>query len=448
MEDQFNTKANSLKEVIRDTPYDVLQQRVYMCFANGCLLLTSFLKSKGERGWAGKLLDEAGKPMLSFKEQSLLEDTFEKAPWLWNIGKENNQSQEGGAFKIPQISATGSLAEKIPGLPSMALTGDDVSLDKLFQKFLDWTNKMDDFWTEFQSGPAGPVKMFMETDQLIPFGSVPVPVPRKPIVMFLVALIDSFRLSGALAGYKNTLLTLLVLLEEIATGQWRQMIMTAAGLVSPAGVAFGVIGKYIINAWMLINPTLRDDLLKDVYKGGKSFLIGFLLWAASTLPPAVVKMPVEKALEQMRELIGGLDDKVKELEEQGSKVLRPIGKQLKLGRLDLDAVSKISLADIQNLQALAQWNLILCTSEFQEIMKPLSDEPIFRLIIELLGIPTTPEDKFKVCGAEPYLSVADRVNEVLTPQIVDASPETKEQSGGRKIKRKSRSRRKSRKSKK
>ena len=73
MEDQFNTKANSLKEVIRDTPYDVLQQRVYMCFANGCLLLTSFLKSKGEKGWAGKLLDDADQPMLSFKEQSLLE---------------------------------------------------------------------------------------------------------------------------------------------------------------------------------------------------------------------------------------------------------------------------------------------------------------------------------------------------------------------------------------
>jgi hypothetical protein len=453
MEDQFNTKANSLKEVIRDTPYAVLQQRVYMCFANGCLLLTSFLKSKGERGWAGKLLDEAGQPMLSSKEQKVLEDTFEKAPWLWNmlstVGKENN-NQEGGALKVPQLSATGSLAGKVPGLPSTSLTGDDVSLDKLFQKFLDWTNKMDDFWTEFQSGPAGPVKMFMEGDQIvtIPMSPpIPVPVPRKPIAMLLVALIDSFRLSGALAGYKNTLLTLLVLLEEIATGQWRQMIMTAVGLLSPAGVAFGVIGKYIINAWMLINPTLRDDLLRDVYKGGKSFFIGFLLWAASTLPPAVVKVPVEKALEKMRELIAGLDDKVKELEEQGSKVLRPVGKELKLGRLDLDAVSKISLADIQNLQALAQWNLIMCTSEFQEIMKPLLDEPIFRLIIELLGIPTTPDDKFKVCGAEPYLSVADRVKEVLTPQIVNASQETKEQSGGRKIKRKSRSRRKSRKSK-
>ena len=120
---------------------------------------------------------------------------------------------------------------------------------------------------------------------------VPVPVPRKPVVMLLVALIDSFRISAALAGYKNSLLTLLVLFQELVTGQWRQMIMTAVGLISPMGVAVGVVGKYIINAWMLINPTLRDELLRDMYKGSKSFLIGFLLWATSNLPPAVVKIP-------------------------------------------------------------------------------------------------------------------------------------------------------------
>jgi hypothetical protein len=150
-----------------------------------------------------------------------------------------------------------------------------------------------------------------------------------------------------------------------------------------------------------------------------------------------------------------LDDKVKELEEQGSKALQPVGKQLKLGRLNLDAITKISLADIQNIQALAQWDLIMCTSEFQEIMEPLSQEPIFRLIMELLSIPTLPEDKYKVCGAEPYPSVADRVKEVLTPTIIDANQEggmftgmfieEKKKRKQRKRSSRSRSRRKSRK---
>jgi hypothetical protein len=449
MEDDFQTRVDNLKEVIRETPYDLLQQRVYICFANGCLLLTSFLKSKGEKGWAAKLVDDSGEPMLSGKEQKVLEETFEKAPWLFTM-LNSIREQNGGAIPIPQITASGSLAEKVPGLPpSFSLTGDDVSLDRLFKKFLEFTNKMDDFWTEFQNGPGASVKMFMEGDQIvtIPMSPpIPVPVPRKPVAMLLVALIDSFRLTSALVGNQNILLTLIVFLEELATGQWRQMIMTAAGLISPAGVAIGVIGKYIINAWLLINPNLRDDLLRDVYKGGKSFMIGFLLWGASILPPQALRMPIETALGKMRELVAGLDDKIKELEEQGSAPLRSIGKQLKLGRLDLDALTKISLADIQNIQALAQWDLILCTQEFQEIMKPLEQEPIFRLIMELLSIPTLAEDKYKICGAEPYPSVADRVKEVMTPEIIDAEPTT----GGRrkqKQKRRSRSKRRSRKNK-
>lgn len=445
MEEDFQERVDNLKDVIRNTPYDLLQQRVYICFANGCLLLSSFLKQKGEKGWSSKLVDDVGQPMLTSKEQKVLEETFQKAPWLWSllstVGKPNINSQTGGAPGLPQIAATGSLAERLPGA-GIQLTGDDVSLDKFFQKFLDYTNKMDDFWTDFQSGPGAPVKAFMEGDQIvtIPVGAapVPIPVPRKPVAMLLIALIDSFRLSGALAGYKNTLLTLIVLLEELATGQWRQMVMTAVGLLSPSGVAFGVIGKYIINAWMLINPSLRDDLLRDLYKGSKSFIIGFLLWAASTLPPATLKAPVEVALQKLRDLVAGLDNKVKELEEQGSKALAPVGKQLKLGRLNLDAIRKISLADIQNIQALAQWDLIMCTSEFQEIMEPLSQEPIFRLIMELLSIPTLQEDKYKVCGAEPYPSVADRVKEVLTPEIVDANI----QSGGEILEKKKRKQRK------
>jgi hypothetical protein len=454
MDEEFIERANNLKDVIRDTPYDLLQQRVYMCFANGCLLLTSFLKSKGEKGWSSKLIDDSGQHMLTKSEQQTLEDTFEKAPWLWTmlstVGKNGKEEQTGGALPLPQIAASGSLAEKIPGLSSINLTGDDVSLDKLFKKFLDYTNKLDDFWTNFQNGPGAGVKTFMEGDQIvtIPMSPpIPVPVPRKPIVMLLVALIDSFRLSSSLMGNKNSLLTLLILLEELATGQWRQMIMTAVGLISPAGVAIGVVGKYIINAWMLINPTLRDDLLRDVYKGGKSFLIGFLLWAASILPPQAIRLPIEKALEQLKTLVSGLDDKIKAIEEEGSKALKPVGKQLKLGRVNLDALTKISLADIQNLQALAQWDLIMCTQEFQEIIGAIEKEPIFRLLLELLSVPTLPEDKYKVCGAEPYLSVADRVKEVMTPQIIDADQEAEEPTsgGGKRNNRRSSRKRKSRK---
>jgi hypothetical protein len=244
-------------------------------------------------------------------------------------------------------------------------------------------------------------------------------VNTKPIVYFLITLIDVFRLSSALAGSSNYLLTILVLIEELITGQWRQMMMTSVGFISPSGVAIGVIFKYMINVWMLINPNLRDEILKNAYKGSKSLFIGFLLWIATTLPPMIVKAPVEMALSKLREMAQGMEDKITAIQEEGNKVLAPQGKKFVFSDADFSQISKISLEDIQNLQTLAQWNFINCTSEFQAILLPLKEFPATRLLIEMLGIPITAEDKLAVCRMpEPYPSIQDVVQQKLQPKVV------------------------------
>jgi hypothetical protein len=159
-----------------------------------------------------------------------------------------------------------------------------------------------------------------------------------------------------------------------------------------------------------------------MYKGSKSLFIGFLLWIGSTLPPNVVKAPLQASFDQIQNLVSGLEDKVKEIEEQASTTLAPVGKKLKFKDLKLNTLSRISLQDIQNLQTLAQWKVITCSAEFDDIMKPLTQIPIFRFIIELLGIPTIPTDKFEACGAPPYKSIAEVASEAFTPEIIDTLP--------------------------
>jgi hypothetical protein len=283
---------------------------------------------------------------------------------------------------------------------------------------------MDEYWNTFAYASPGVAKL-LNTDftVTIPFTPpIPVPVPLRPVVYLIIAILDSIRLSKAIAGTQTNLLTLLVFIEELLTGQWRQMILTAAGFISPSGVALGVIFKYIVNAWMLVNPALRDTILKDMYKGSKSLFIGFLLWIGSTLPPNVVKAPLQASFDQIQNLVSGLEDKVKEIEEQASTTLAPVGKKLKFKDLKLNTLSRISLQDIQNLQTLAQWKVITCSAEFDDIMKPLTQIPIFRFIIELLGIPTIPTDKFEACGAPPYKSIAEVASEAFTPEIIDTLP--------------------------
>jgi hypothetical protein len=419
---ELDTRVNNLKEVIRKTPYDLLQERVYTCTANSCLLLTAYKHKKGAKGWSRLLVDDDGQPMLTYKQQEMLEQAFEKAPWiseaLQSEEEEENQWEMVGGAPLPKLSSGGMIVKNLtPFLPN----ADDLSLDKMLNAFLKKSDEMDEFWGRFAYNSPGFSKLL---NTYVDIPKVPFPVPARPLVSFLVLLVDSIRLSVGLAGYNSAALSFLVLLEELVTGQWRQMLLTSLAFISPTGMAAGVILKYIVNAWTLINPELRDQIFKDMLKGGKSLFVGFLLWAAANLPPQVVKNQIEAAIAKARQMVEGVDSKVKELEEKSSAALKPLGKKIQFTGLNLDRLTKISLQDIQNLQALAQWDLLVCSSEFQSIVKLITKEPILRFIIELFNIPTLPEDTYKLCGPQPYPTVAEKMKVAFQPQVVDTGEPT------------------------
>ena len=425
--------ADQLKDIIRNTPPDILHETTYTCIANLCVFVTTFKAKKGEPGWSSKVVsEETDEPILSGKEQELVEIMFKKAPWLLEVledEKDTSQSGGGDDTAIPDFkTGESSLIQKIQqGAP---LTGDDVSLDAMFQSFLKKTEEMDKFWDAFAYENPGFAKK-LNSDLIVPIPAIPpyipvsmrIPVPKKPLAVFLVLLVDSIRLSAALAGQKTIALTLLVFLEEVITGQWRQALLTGAGFFSPSGVAIGIIAKYMVNAWTLMSADLRSRILMDVFQGSKSLLIGFLLWSVNTLTPLRLKEPIARALKQATDKVGEFEDKVKNLETKASEKLKPLGYRLKFPGLDFSPIQQITMDDLQNLQALARWDTFFCTAEFQTLLKPLLQEPITRLAIELLGVPTTTEEKYALCKrGEPYPSMAEAVMSSAEP-VIERDPE-------------------------
>jgi hypothetical protein len=407
----FIKKIDDLKTLIRETPPELIQERVYTCFANGCILLTAYLQTNGKPGWSSMLVD-GEQPILNSKEQSSLEKTVANAPWLLDILKDP-QPQKGGA--IPAIDTHSILAKSIG---ETSLTGDDVSMDLMLEKFIQKTADMDTFWSNIKHSRLSAVTKLMNSDIYVPTPSGPIPVPVKPVVYFLIMLLDSFRLSQALMGNTNMPLTLIVLMEELVTGQWRQAILTAAGFISPSGVAAGVIAKYFVNAWVLINPEIRTLLIKDTFKGSKSLFIGFILWCATVLPPEFIRSQMQEAIEKVRGMVASFDEKVAQLEAKGSEALKPVGKKVEFKAIDLDNLKRISMEDIQNLQVLAQWPLLICTKEYQEIQGPLEKDPFFRLILELFNVPVLSDDKFQTCKAG-FKEMDQVIAESLDPSVVD-----------------------------
>lgn len=417
-QDDVLQRIDALKEVIRKTPPDMLKERVYICMANGCILLTAYKRMKGEKGWSSKLHDEFDQPMLTSQQQADVEKAFASAPWILDVLETNSQTQEpvqegGFHMKVPSLQIPGSQILEDNG--EIKLTGQDVSMDALFEKFLEKSEQMDQFWGKFAYESPGFAKK-INTDIRI---YKDVEINAQPIVNLLVLLLDSIRLSYGLAGQKSQVLTTLILLEEVFTGQWRQMILTAVGFLSPTGMAIGVLFKYMVNAWTLINPDLRTQIVKDTYKGTKSVFLGFLLWTFSNLSPLFLREKIEAVFARVREKVEAYDQKLKTLEESASAKLASQGKQIRLRGVDLSQLKTLSLHDIQNLQALATWDVFICSSEFQELITPMEASPIMRLILELMNIPTIPADKFAMCGEPPYKSMDEEVQDSLTPVIED-----------------------------
>ncbi len=438
--DDIDNRISKLQKSIRTSDYDTLQNQVYICVANGCILLTSFLQLQGKPGWSAELRDANGQSVLTNKEQVSIESAFKQAGWILPFFSSTEDKQEGGALTLPTLPAGSSMLQKV----GSQLTGEDVSLDRMMQSFLKKLQDMDEFWASFAKNDPGLSKIITEGDIRIPTPNplITIPIPKKPLVQLLVTVLDAFRLSAGLAGEDSFLLTLILFLEELVTGQWRQMLMTAVGFLSPTGMAVGILFKYLMNAWQLISPDLRNDITKDMYKGTKSLLIGFLLWSATTLPPEFVRQPVEDAIGKLRTMIQGLEEKVQTLTQGAQEQLAAQGFQMTFPGLQFDELKKISMEDIQTLQTLARWPVMVCSTEFQDILKNLKSDPIFRLILELSNIPVLDEDRYEVCGTSEGKSITEILVEKAEPVLTPIKGGGKRKSTRRKAKKPSRQTRK------
>ena len=420
--EEFTSYVDRLKKLATDTTPDELQENLYVFFANGCLLLTSFLQENGKEGWSSKVVNDYGQPILGFKEQGNVESIFKSAPWLREALKGSaspSPLQKGGNLTLTN---DGSIVAKIASALSQ-LKSEDISLDAMLQAFIKKTADIDEYMAKL----SGPFKKMTSFD--VPLGpqayalkvaGQPYPgIPFQPILYFLLTLLDCLRVSRALVGHKDTPLTILVLLEEIISGQWRQALLTSVGLISPSGVAVGTIAKYFVNVWILINPSLRTEIVEIVFKGTKSAIVGFFIWCISILPPEFIRNRMEESLTGVTDMFEKLKGKLEDMKGSANEKLQPLGKELVFKGFDkLNILAKLTIENLQNLQELAQWPVITCSSEFRAIVDELRSDPLFFFIMEMMNVPLSPKDTLKACNmASNFPSLSKSIEPVVVDSI-------------------------------
>jgi hypothetical protein len=412
-------------ETLLQTEKQEIPDRIYSALEGVSSTLLAWKQHGGKPGWSTTLVDSKGKSLFSSDESKELERVATVAePFLESLFNDALMMVGGAELTNLKTTVDGQMV-KMPGV----VNPEDISIDKLYYGLLQKLDDYDRQWRDIVN-QIGIVKTFESQDAkgiiTIPF-TPPIPVPyviparaKFPIINTLLEMLRIMVSNTVFdAPTFRVLLSFTIAILDLLRGEWKHALLSALGAYSVTGMWVGLGGKVLRDAWLLISPDLQHQLQKTLYKSSKSFFAGFFLWGFSTFSPDVIRMTVNTATDKMREVIGNFNEQITKVEAKAKEVANPVGIDVAFERIPDSMVP--SFDDIQNLQTIVKVPEVYCSTEFQQILKPLLLVPPLRLALELFNIPTVQEDIDAECkGKEGSLS--DTLAEKATPTITSLEP--------------------------
>jgi len=398
-----------------------LQTNVYG-FLNGLSILILEGKSKKfQRGWVYEVVDRHNEPLFD-KESAKAVEEFANVVIkpIFKVSK-----QAGGNLSLRPGSTKGVLQTMAP-----PISVEDMSIDKTYWKIKNYLAGVDKQVHQL-SRELGPFKFFYDMDidfrmplpvpiPVPPFIAViTVPIPPRAIPVLIGVFVEAIRLLFSVGSLSNDtarkVLSVVVAVSDLLQGDWKQSLLSLAGIFGQAPLLMGIIGKVFLNALSLIAPDIQDRLLYNIFQSGKSFIIGIFLWGFSTFAPDFVRKIVRAQFDAMKALADDTKQQISKVEESMSKSVGPIGLQVKFKEIPDDFIPTFD--DIQNLQSIARQPAIFCSKEFQEAIAPLRMIPPARLLLELLSIPTEPDSMAMECKGMEGVSIDKTIENLISPEI-------------------------------
>lgn len=427
LEEKLTESESLLQSDTKEIP-----DRIYSALEGISSTLLAWKQHGGKSGWSTALVDTKGKSLFSSDESKDIERAAQVAePFLESLFNDALMLVGGASLTDMKTSVDGQMVQ----MPHV-VNPEDISMDKLYYGLL---QKMDDYDRQWRDvvNQIGIVKTFEAQDSkgiiTLPFiPPIPVPyvIPARAKMPILNTILEMLRImvSNTVFDAPNfrILLSFAIAILDLLRGEWKHALLSVLGAYSVSGMWVGLGGKVLRDAWLLIAPDLQHQLQKTIYQSTKSFIAGFFLWGFSTFSPDVIRMSISTATEKMRETIANFNEQIASVEAKAKEVAKPVGINVSFQRLPDSMVP--SFDDIQNLQTLVKIPEVYCSTEFQQILKPLLIVPPLRLALELFNIPTVQEDIDAECkGKEGSLSdtLAEKATPTLTPlESATPSPDT------------------------
>lgn len=343
---------------------------------------------KSESGWAAQITDKKGRPLWTADQSALIEKGF---------------ATVGGQVYTQNKYETTPIVQPATPYDPMSFSVDDIYYNT--KKYLDELDEKNKQW----ASTFGPIAMIKDKKDDYMFGPFPpympiaIPVSPRLILPAINTFLETLRVMvtfGPLeSGFLRTILSVVTGIFEVFRGEWRNGALSFLGVFNSAFVYIGSIGKIFRLVYGFISPDIQDNLEDNIFEGGKSLFIGVWLWLFSMTAPASIRAKMMEIYNDLAAKIPEFNKKIGEIEAATRASLAPSGMTATFKRLDPGLIP--SFDDIQAIQSVLRMPEIQCLDSTREMIAPLLEEPILRLILEFVGFKTSPAEIAKKCTGIP-----------------------------------------------
>jgi len=402
-------QIENVRKYVNDNK-NTIPERIYIAMDAISRTALAYLDEK-KPGWASTVKGADGDPLWTSDQASLIEEATPLAV-----------KQAGGADKPHPVEIKAGSEMVVP-------SGDipPISLDLMAEQIKSYLTALDQKNREL-ARTVGPVAFIhgMDTDPgvgpFLPFMPFRLQFPARLILPMLNAILESARLMVSNSTHDNARLrkiySFVLGLFDIFRGEWKDGVLSFLGLISHDWMVYGMIGKVARWVYNFISPDIKARIEEDLYASSKSMVIGGWLWLLSVSSPDFVRARITELINTGRVSAEELNKKIEGIEKEAQTVAKKLDVSVRFPRIPFDKVP--SFDDIQNFQSLLGNPQVYCSQAFQQSLVDALKIPAFRIVIELMNIPTTPTMIEEKCKDIPA-NIGEAVAQSMKPIVVQSS---------------------------
>ncbi len=231
-----------------------------------------------------------------------------------------------------------------------------------------------------------------------PFAGVPIQAPTRLIILVFQGIIEFIRITFSFSNsWAATLVRIFgsfgAALIDAGKGDWKSAVFSILGIFNGNMAIMGAIGKMIVKVFSFVSDDVSSTLGWAMYDSAKSWVAGIWVFVFSVFAPAAIRDHVNGQLGALNTVLEEIDGKIQtglsEIQARPAFACYTVTPN--------HTFKSVDFSSLDRLQGLLGNPAFHCSQDVINMIKGLSTNPVARVILELIGLPTTEKGLQRSC---------------------------------------------------